>query len=220
MNKTGYRCLTVLVLLIGVGNNTVYGQMTGGDILNEAPLMPIPSTMTFQEYQDMNRCLTVGLVLSAIPIPGMIHFYAGEKKTGKRILGTAVLGAVSIFAGAATVKNGDFITSDFDVLILNRGDKERERRFEKIPITVTNTDTTYKLRELSRDPTSVGSALILLGAAVIVSDIIYDFVHGIRTIETKRDRVRFKYGKTLTFGLNSRFDSQGLSPSLELSYHW
>ncbi|MFQ6606665.1 MAG: hypothetical protein ACE5DP_03300 [Fidelibacterota bacterium] len=220
MRKFSLCGLTTLVLLLGIGNTTIYGQLSGGDFLNEAPLLPIPSTMTFQEYQDMNRRLSVGLVLSAIPVPGMIHFYAGERKTGKRILGTAVLGAVSIVAGAATAKNGDFPTSDYDVLILNRGNKERERRFEKIPITVTNTDTTFKLRELSRDPTGVGSALILLGAAVIVSDIVYDFVHGIRTIETKRDRVRFKYGKSLTFGLNSRFDSQRLSPSFELSYSW
>ncbi|MBC8403432.1 MAG: hypothetical protein H8E14_18255 [Candidatus Marinimicrobia bacterium] len=27
----------------------------------------------------MNRRLTVGLVLAAILVPGMIHFYAGEK---------------------------------------------------------------------------------------------------------------------------------------------
>jgi hypothetical protein len=220
MERIAARCLAVLIFLIGIGNKPVYCQISGGDFLNEAPLVPLPNAMTFQEYRDMNRRLSVGLVLSAIPIPGMIHFYAGERKTGKRILGTAVLGAVSIFTGAATAKNGDFPTSDYDVLILNQGDKDRERRFEKIPLTVTNTDTTYKLRELSRDPTGAGSVLIILGAVVIVSDIVYDFVHGIRTIETKRDQVRFKYGKTLTFGLNSSFNSKGLSPSLQLSYNW
>ena len=220
MRKVGLHFMVLSIFIVGICNNTVYGQLSGGDFLNEVPLVPIPSSMTFQEYQDMNRRLSVGLVLSAIPIPGMIHFYAGERKTGRRLLGTAVLGAVSIFAGAATVKNGDFPTSDYDVLVLNRGDKDREKRFEKIPITITNTDTTYKLRELSRDPTGLGSALILLGAVVIVSDIIYDFVHGISTIENKRDKVRYKYGKTLTFGLNSQFDSKGLSPSLQLSYNW
>ena len=28
-------------------------------------------------------------------------------------------------------------------------------------------------------------------------DYLYDFVHGIRVMEEKRDRVRFKYGKAL-----------------------
>ena len=57
-----------------------------GDVLNEAPLVPVPQQMSYEEYRDMNRRLTVGLALRAIPVPGMLHFYAGETKTGKRLL--------------------------------------------------------------------------------------------------------------------------------------
>ena len=53
-----------------------------GDVLNEAPLIPIPQDMTYEEYQDMNRRISTGLMRSAIPVPGMMHFYAGEPTTG------------------------------------------------------------------------------------------------------------------------------------------
>jgi len=54
--------------------------LSGGDLLNETPLYPVPAEMTFEEYQDMNRRLTIGLALTSIPIPGIVHSYAGEKK--------------------------------------------------------------------------------------------------------------------------------------------
>ena len=44
-----------------------------GDVLNEAPLMPIPQDMTYEEYQDMNRRISTGLMRSAIPVPGMLQ---------------------------------------------------------------------------------------------------------------------------------------------------
>ena len=58
---------------------------SANDILGENPIYPIPSEMTFEEYQDMNRRLGVGLLLAAIPIPGTIHSYAGDVKTVKKI---------------------------------------------------------------------------------------------------------------------------------------
>ena len=68
------------------------------DVLTEPPLVPIPEEMTWEEYRDMNRRLSVGLALSAIPVPGMIHYYAGEPETGRRLLVTGLLGAASIGA--------------------------------------------------------------------------------------------------------------------------
>ena len=47
-----------------------------GDVLNEAPLIPVPQDMTYEEYQDMNRRISTGLMRSVIPVPGMMHFYA------------------------------------------------------------------------------------------------------------------------------------------------
>ena len=61
----------------------------------------------------MNRRLSVGLALSAIPVPEMVHFYAGEPKTGRRLLTTGFLGAASILAATALLGEGDFPESDF-----------------------------------------------------------------------------------------------------------
>ena len=99
----------------------------------------------------MNRRLTVGLALKAIPVPGMLHFYAGDSKTGKRLLTTSLLGVASIMAGAILVGEGDFPSTDFEVMVLNAGDKDEERRYEKIPVRLEGEATHYRLRELERD---------------------------------------------------------------------
>ncbi|MCK4579135.1 MAG: hypothetical protein KAU50_10120 [Candidatus Marinimicrobia bacterium] len=191
--------------------------MIGGDLLNEAPLMAIPEEMTFEEYQDMNRRLTVGLALRAIPIPGMIHFYANEPKTGWLILGTAAGGALSILVGAVAQEEGDFPDSDFNLHQVNSG--ADERRFEKIPYETSSTDTTYRLREIFRKNEGGGNLLILLGAAILITDIAYDFIHGVHVIEEKRDRVRFKYGQQLGgLMIEPAFNPGARSAGIKLSF--
>ena len=186
-----------------------------GDTLNEAPLNPVPPQMTFEEYRDMNRRLSVGLALRAIPLPGMLHFYAGEKETGRRLVKSSLLGLASIAAGAIMIGDGDFPDTDFEVLVLNAGNKDGERRYEKIPSKVEGEVTHYQLRELRREGGSgIGVPFILLGVGVIAYDLIYDFVHGIKVIEEKRDRVRYKYGKQLTLQVGMRTDR----PTLQLNY--
>ena len=125
----------VVLALALVAPSSAVAQGTG-DVLNEAPLMPIPQDMTYEEYQDMNRRISTGLMRSAIPVPGMMHFYAGEPTTGKWLLATGLAGVAAIVAGAALGENeGDFPDTDFDVLALNAG-KDNERRYEKIPISL------------------------------------------------------------------------------------
>ena len=71
---------TIISILLLTSSIFAQVQSFGGDLLNESPLSPVPADMTFEEYRDMNRRLTVGLTLWAIPIPGLIHDYADEKK--------------------------------------------------------------------------------------------------------------------------------------------
>ena len=59
--------------------------------------------MTYEEYQDMNRRISTGLMRSAIPVPGMMHFYAGEPRTGKWLLATSLAGVASINRWSGTV---------------------------------------------------------------------------------------------------------------------
>ena len=75
--------ISSLMLLVFVSSLTAQSNV-GGDILDEIPLHPLPEEMTFEEYQDMNRRLSIGLALSAFaPVPGIVHHYAGEKKNRK-----------------------------------------------------------------------------------------------------------------------------------------
>lgn len=207
----------ILLFFSMLPGGILLAQNGGGDFLNEAPLSPLPEEMTFEEYQDMNRRLTVGLALAAVPLPGMIHFYAGEKKTGWLLLGSAAVGVGSIIAGASMADEGDFPDSDFDLLVLNAGDEERERRFEEVPVKIEGADTTFRLKEIYREPDGAGAVLIAAGAAILLFDIAYDFIHGIRTIEQKRDRVRFKYGKKMQFGMRPEFDYRKQSVGLGLA---
>ena len=191
--------------------SSIVAQGTG-DVLNEAPLIPIPQDMTYEEYQDMNRRISTGLMRSAIPVPGMMHFYAGEPTTGKWLLATGLAGVASIIAGAALWEEGEFAETDFDVLVINAG-KDKERRYEKIPVSLEGETPKYRLREIQRDG-GVGGPLVALGVITIAGSMIYDFLHGIEVIETKRDRVRFKYGKRLKLQAGARTGT----PSVALSY--
>ncbi len=213
MKRTIWSIIAVSILLSAFTAQPVSAQVQGGDLLNEAPLTKIPAEMTFEEYRDMNRRLTIGLGLAAIPIPGMIHFYADEKKTGWLVLGTAAVGLGSILVGAAIAVEGDFPVSDFDVLI------DKERRYEKIPIQITGTETTYRLQEIFRERSGAGIALAALGAAVLIGDIAYDLLHGIKIIEEKRDRARFKYGKLLSISIEPDIDLGMNSAGFKLSFN-
>jgi len=220
MKRTIWSMIAGSILLSAFTAQPVSAQVQGGDLLNEAPLTKIPAEMTFEEYRDMNRRLTVGLALAAIPVPGMVHFYADEKKTGWLILGTAAVGLVSILAGAAIADEGDFPDSDFDLLILNSDDEDREeRRFEKIPIQITDTETTYRLQEIHREASGAGIGLVVLGAAILIGDIAYDLIHGIKIIEEKRDRVRFKYGKLLSISIEPDIDLGMNSAGFKMSFN-
>ncbi len=213
MKRTIWSIIAVSILLSAFTAQPVSAQVQGGDLLNEAPLTKIPAEMTFEEYRDMNRRLTIGLALAAIPIPGMIHFYADEKMTGWLVLGTAAVGLGSILVGAAIAVEGDFPVSDFDVLI------DKERRYEKIPIQITGTETTYRLQEIHREVSGAGIALAALGAAVLIGDIAYDLLHGIKIIEEKRDRARFKYGKLLSISIEPDVDLGMNSAGFKLSFN-
>jgi len=215
-NTKSFSILTILLVFISLSQ--LDAQIIGGDILNEAPLMAIPEEMTFEEYRDMNRRLTVGLALAAIPIPGMIHFYANEPKTGWLIFGTAAGGALGIAVGALSMDEGDFPDSDYELLVLNAG-KDNEKRYEKIPYEVFGSDTTFRLHEIAREREGAGGLLVLLGVTVLVCDIAYDIIHGVKVIEEKRDRIRFKYGKQVSdIMIEPSFNLMEQSAGIKLSF--
>ena len=111
-----------------------------GEILSETPLYPLPENMTFEEYQDMNRRMSIGVGLAFIPIPGIVHRYAGEKELAKRLSYVSVGGFISLIGSLSGNKEKEeWGGSDYEILIMNQG-LENETRFEKIPIEIIGDD--------------------------------------------------------------------------------
>ena len=171
----------------------------GGDVLNEVPIWPVPAEMTLQEYKDANRRLNVGLVLMSMPLPGTLHFYADERREGWMHVGAAVLGISSIILGAAIMDEQEnaWESSDFETIPIT-GASGKIERYEKRPIKDEGGVLTYRLKKLDRKRKNEGggAAFIILGAGLVVGQLLHDWIDGVKTIERKRDAVRYKYGKS------------------------
>ena len=212
---------TIISILLLVSLMYAQEQSPGGDVLNESPLMPVPADMTFEEYRDMNRRLTVGLALTAVPIPGLIHDYAGEKKIAKRIRKVALSSVGLIIAGAfmAGDDKGEWQDTDYNIYVEGEGDSEL--RYEMIPTGMIGNDVTYDLKPLNRKQGSGGGGLlIVLGVGLLVADIIYDVYHGVKIIEEKRDAVRFKYGKQLNFSYAPEMNFKNNYAGVKMTYNF
>ena len=190
-------------------------QTKAGEALNEVPLYPVPTEMTLQEYRDANRRLGVGLLLATIPIPGMLQFYADEPRSGWKHVGVAGLGLVSVVLGAALMDEAeDWPDSDYEIVDIT-GENGTVKRYEKIPIGIETDGTHYKLRALEREQEGGGALLVALGAGLLVGQWVHGWVDGIRTIERKRDAVRYRYGKLLS--LQPQVDAERERVGLQLA---
>jgi len=194
-------------------------SVSGGDMLTETPLYPVPAEMTFEEFQDMNRRLTIGLALTSIPIPGIVHRYAGEKKKARRLFMIGAGGLGLMIAGASMMGEEKWPESDYNLMILNDGE-DNEIRYEKIPIKQIGDDIEYKLIPMNKQRDGSGGGLIILGALVLVGDIFYDWLHGWKMIINKRDAVRYKYGQQLQFSVKPHVNPLALKAGLNFNLYF
>ena len=196
--------LTALSLLIAwpsavLADPGVIVPVPIGDTLGETPLHPVPSKMTFEEYEDMHRNVFQGMLYGGIP--GGWHFYAGEERTGWILVGTVAAEIGMIIAGASMAEEtGEWAASDFQTTDIGN------QRYERVPTGSTRVGdeitTQFELRPLSKEFEDNGhGALIGLGVATLLGSYIYDFLHGITVIEQKRQRVRYKYGQGMNAGV-------------------
>ena len=208
-----YTCLLLLI-------SSISAQSFGGDILNEAPLTPIPQDMTFEEYRDMNRRLTIGIALTALPIPGLIHDYAGEKKTAKRIRHVALGSVGLIIAGIAMSDKdkGTWEKTSYKVYVVGEGDDEM--RYAMIPTYMAGDNVHYDLKPLHKEGGAggAGGLVIVLGFGLLIVDVIYDVFHGAKIIEEKRDAVRYKYGKQLNFSYKPEMNLRNNYAGFKMTY--
>lgn len=199
----------------------IQANQFSNDVLNENPIYSIPKEMTFDEYKDMNRRLGVGLLLAAIPFPGTIHSYAGERKTAKKLRWIAGASLLSIVGGMMSFSGeGDWEKSSYQLHILNEGEDD-EKRFEMIPVSISNSEVNYKLKEIYKDSEWKASSILLpIGIGMLISTYLYDYINGIKTIEDKRDKVRFKYGKQLDFSFEPSYDFKSRKAEISLAFNF
>ena len=193
--------ILLILIISNLMTENLNAQSNGGDVLNETPFYVVPADMTFEEYEDANRRLSVGLLLMSIPFPGSLHFYANERREAWWHVGIATAGVLSIIAGAgASDEKETWPESDYEIRDIT-GEDGTVRRYEKVPFEENFGNVNYELR-LLRHEREGGTFLIVLGAGLLIGQLIHDWYDGIRTIERKRNTVRFKYGKKSNLGLN------------------
>jgi len=215
-----YYLIIFLSLLSTLLSQDIIGnRLMSNNFLGENPIYPIPQEMTFEEYVDMNRRLSVGLLLAAVPFPGTIHNYAGEVESAKKIRWIAVGSTLSIFAGIISINEGEnWQESSYPIHIINQGEDD-EKRFEMIPISISGSEVDYKLKEIHKESEWTASSMLLpLGVSMLIGSYLYDYINGIKIIENKRDKVRFKYGKKLDFSFQPVYDYKANYTGLTFSY--
>ena len=191
------------------------------EIMSETPLHPIPEEMTYEEYQDMNRRINIGVGLAFIPIPGIVHRYAGEKSTAKK-LSYITIGGLLAFAVSSGNQEKKWPESDYELFIMNEG-LDNEIRYEKIPVEITGNDSvTYKLNQVYKRVNRVGGnpLLGLIGIAAVFGSYYYDVFHGLKMIHDKREAVRFKYGKKLQYSVRPSFNPFASKAELNLDIYF
>ncbi|MBT3665650.1 hypothetical protein HN537_08470 [bacterium] len=212
------------ILLVMISTSVLVSQSNQqSEILSETPLHPIPKEMTFEEYQDMNRRMSIGVGLAFIPIPGMIHRYAGEKTIATKLTYISLGGLASLIASMSNnIEKKEWRDSDYEILIMNQG-LENETRFEKIPLEITGNDSIrYKLNQVYEYVSYSGGAPALgaLGLIAIVGSYYYDVYHGLKMIHDKREKVRFKYGKKMKFAFRPSYDVFASKAKLNLDINF
>jgi len=151
----------------------------------------------------------INVLFSALP--------NGEaQKIAKKIRWVAAGCILAIIGGAMSMKEDGWKESPYQISIVNEGN-DNEIRYEMIPIGQTGTEIKFKLVELEKKY-SGASFLIPLGIGVLIGDYLYDYIHGIRTIESKRDKVRFKYGKKLDFSFTPTYDLKNKTAGISFTY--
>ena len=193
------------------------------EILSETPLYPLPENMKFEEYQDMNRRMSIGVGLAFIPIPGIVHRYAGEKELSKKLSYVSIGGLISLIGSmSGNEKKEEWSDSDYEILIMNQG-LESETRFEKIPIEIIAGDSIrYRLNQVYEKVTYSGGspALAAIGFIAIFGSYYYDVFHGLKVIHDKREAVRYKYGKQLKFSFRPSYDVYASKAKLNLDINF
>ena len=216
--------ITIILAFLNTAFSQYSNNSTNADPLSETALYPVPQEMTFEEYQDMNRRMSQALLWSSIPIPGITHYYAGDIKKAKRLFYIGASGLACIVAGAFSLGESKW-PEDRENYFIQNLDQDNEKWFEKIPVSVDISESGeevihYRLKEIQKESDGGGGFLMFAGAAIILGDLVYDRIVGLRLIEQKRDRVRYKYGRNLNFSFKTNLNPLKQNFGFGLSFYF
>ena len=182
-----------ILAILSLGCPPSHAQQPSVEPLLEVPLHRIPADVTYEVYQDANR--RVGLAIFYGLVPGGVHAYANESTTGWVLSGTAVAGLVAMISGLTMTEETEQKNDKYETVDIG------SRTFYRVPVEVSGDNTTFRLDEVSKTEktlTGGGAALLGLGITALVGSYIYDFYHGIKLIESKRDKARYRIGQALS----------------------
>ena len=104
----------------------------------------------------------------------------------------------TIERAAAMEEEDKWDESDYQVVDIV-GESGKTKRYEKIPRKLEGDVYDYNLRELDRADRGAGGLFVVLGMGVVAGSYLKGWIDGIKTIERKRNAVRYRYGKELDF---------------------
>jgi hypothetical protein len=196
MNATKLLSSLLALCLLLVFAGPVHAQQVQMEPMLEVPLHPLPATMTYDDYIDANR--RISMALAYVMIPGGMHFYAGESTKGWAVAGTAAAGLVCLIAsgGMADEAKTQWQETKYETVDLADG-----QRYAKVPVgrveKGSDVERTYKLTALERKAEGSKGKLGAIGAVALIGSYVYGIYDSIATIERKRSKARFKYGKII-----------------------
>ena len=121
-------------------------------------------------------------------------------------------GLLSMMGAAAFSEEVDWEDSNYETTEING------IQYEMIPIQQEGDNITYKLFELKKTYKG-GEGFVIVGAGLIIASYLYDYIHGIKVIEDKRDKVRFKYGKMKNFSFSPTYNMNSHTAGFNFTYN-
>jgi len=127
--------------------------------------------MSIDEYRILSRDLRMKEMMYAMVVPGYVHFYAKEKKTGYELLALRL----AAYGGLAYMIASDKV----DISLFNNTDLD----FTKDDVPTSDIIITY------------GSIGLIFGTYL------FDWIHGQHILRKKQENIRYKYNMKMNLGL-------------------
>ena len=149
------------------------------------------------------------------------HYYAGDIKA-KKLFYIGLGGFVCITVGALSFRNAEWLKTKI-IILFKIWVKEMKGGLVPTSVHISESGEElihYNLKEIQKESVGRGGFLMLAGIAIILGDLVYDRIVGLRLIEQKRDKVRFKYGQNLNFTFHPRISpmKNGIGLSLKFNF--